>query len=87
MTNPIVPDSLPTVGMKLRDKWRFTHNLHGKRTTPMIFTVADVFKTNGTHPGMILEWRTDYNPNTGKPGKHGQAFTTKDWQDRWEVAR
>lgn len=40
--------------------------------------VAEVFKTNSQYPGMILEWIQD-----GR--KRGQAFTTKDWREKWEV--
>ena len=43
-----------------------------------IFTVADIFPS-GEHGGMILTWITE----DGR--ERGQAFTRKNWADRWEV--
>lgn len=64
----------PKAGDRLRDKQN-----NGK----MLFTVAEVFPA-GAYPGMILEWQ-GYNPSIAKDGKRGQAFTTRAWQERWEV--
>ena len=49
-------------------------DLHGQ----LIATVSDVFPA-GEYPGMILEW-------TNENGHRGQAFTTRNWQKRWERA-
>lgn len=65
---------LPKIGDRLRDK------ANGGKA---LFTVAEVFPASA-YPGMILEWH-GYNPSTGKDGRRGQAFTTRDWQERWEV--
>ena len=63
------------VGDRIRDKLN-----NGKQ----IYTVTDIFPA-GAYPSMIIEWWTSYNPWTGKPGKRGQAFTMRDWEQRWEI--
>ena len=62
----------PPVGAMLRD-----------RTTGFTARVADVFPA-GQYAGMILEW-TGYRLDLDADGPRGQAFTTRDWQQRWEV--
>lgn len=65
---------LPQPGQYLRDKLN-----NGKRR----FKVAGVYPGSDSHPAMILEWP---DPDS-VTGRRGQVFTTRDWQDRWEVVK
>jgi len=47
------------------------------------FKVLDVFPTNGPG-GMILRW-TGYRADLDRYGPKAQAFTLRDWRDRWEL--
>jgi hypothetical protein len=63
---------LPQVGMLLRDQAN-----HGKR----LFHVSEVFPGSGQYPAMLIQW-------TDEDGKqHGQVFSTRDWEKRWEVVK
>lgn len=64
-------NALPQIGQFLRDKAN-----NGWR----LYHVSDVFAGSGQYPGMLLDWEDD--------GKlRGQVFTTRDWQQRWEVVK